>query len=295
MASLRNWVFTWNNPPDHYELPVHPKEKYVVFQIERVSTVHMQGYIELSGTCRLAGMKAWLPDAHFEPRKGSADQARAYCMKEESRIAGPWQRGERASKQGKRSDLDALKEAITAGASRRELLDDYSEVVAKYPRFVTEYTKLVREAAVEKLPTFVARFPWQAGVMEMIAEPPHDRQLLWVYDAVGNHGKTYLAKYLVQEHGAFYCNGGKSVDLTYAYSGEPIVIFDYVRDAKEFVGYGVIEQLKNGILMSTKYESGMKRFPVPHVIILANFRPADGKFSEDRLQIIELNSIGQVI
>jgi len=215
-------------------------------------------------------------------------------MKEESRVSGPWQRGQRTTA-GKRCDLDSVKEAIKAGLTRRELMDEHSEVLAKYPRFVSEYTKLVREAAVEKLPDFVSRFTWQKGVMDMIADPPNDRQILWVYDACGNHGKTYLAKYLVQEHNAFYTNGGKSVDLTYAYAGESIVIFDYVRDAKEFVGYGVIEQLKNGILMSTKYEAGMKRFPVPHVIVLANFRAAEGKFSEDRLVTIELNSVGEII
>ena len=99
----------------------------------------------------------------------------------------------------------------------------------------------------------------------------------------------------VEHKQAFYCNGGKATDLCHAYSGQPICIFDYVRDAKEYVGYGVIEQLKNGILFSPKYESGLKRFDVPHVFVFANFLLEEGKFSGDRVKLFELNSIGQII
>lgn len=297
MARASDWCFTVNNPTFVVsDLPVHPNEAYVVWQLERVTTPHIQGFIQLDIRQRLPGMKKWLPTAHFEVRKGDVEEADKYCRKEDSRIEGPWERGVmKAAAPGKRNDLDAVKEAIRAGKSKLELYEDFSEVCSKYPRFVSEYGKLTREAAVPKLPELVPKFPWQASVLDLLKEEPHDRQILWVHDGIGNHGKTYLAKYLVQEYKAFYTNGGKSVDLAYAYQGEPVVIFDYVRDSKEFVGYGVIEQLKNGILMSTKYESGVKRFPVPHVMVFANFRPEEGKFSGDRLQIVELNSIGQVI
>lgn len=292
----RAWVFTLNTPGFAPEsLPPHPDERYVVWQLEKVAHEHIQGYVELTKQRRLANMKKWLPTAHFESRRGTAEEARAYCKKEESRVAGPWERGEFGFAPGKRSDLDAVKDAIKAGASRRELLDEHTEVLAKYPRFVSEYQKVIREEAVEQLPPLVPKFPWQQKVLDLVAAVPDARHIYWIYDPIGNHGKTYMAKYLVQEHNAFYTNGGKSVDLAYAFSGEPVVVFDYVRDAQEFVGYGVIEQLKNGILMSTKYESGVKRFPVPHVFVFANFRAATGKFSEDRLITIELNSIGQVI
>lgn len=106
---------------------------------------------------------------------------------------------------------------------------------------------------------------------------------------------VFVFRWLVEHKQAFYCNGGKATDLCHAYNGQPICIFDYVRDAKEYVGYGVIEQLKNGILFSPKYESGLKRFDIPHVFIFANFLLEDGKFSADRIKLYELNSIGQII
>jgi len=174
-------------------------------------------------------------------------------------------------------------------------MDEHGDVYARFPRFAVEYAKLVREESVTKISSFSSRFPYQQQLLDLIEAPADPRKIYWVYDGVGNHGKTYLATYLVDQKNAYYTNGGKAVDLTYGYDGQPIVIFDYVRDSAEYVNYGVIEQLKNGILFSPKYESGLKRFNTPHVFVFSNFRPAADKFSVDRLVTIELNSIGVTI
>lgn len=170
-------------------------------------------------------------------------------------------------------------------------MDEHPEILAKYPRFVETLVKYHVEDKAPKILEYTPRYDWQTSIIDMIATTPNDRQILWVYDLVGNFGKTYLSKHLVHKHNAFYCNGGKAADITYAYAGEPIVVFDYVRDAKEFVNYGVIEQLKNGMLFSSKYESGVKSYAVPHVMVFANFAPEADKFSSDRIVLIELDSI----
>jgi len=286
---MRAWCFTHNNftyPAE--ELPVFKHERYVVWQHEKVDTDHIQGYIELTGPQRLSALTKWLPGAHFEIRKGTADQARDYCMEEDTRVAGPWERGTYGGAQGKRSDIDDARDAILAGASRRDVYNMHSEVAAKYPRYVDSMIRYAREDSVDKVLEIVARYPYQQTLLDLVDEEPDSRSVYWVYDSVGNHGKTFLSKYFVDAKGAFYTNGGKSVDLAYAYNGEGIVIFDYVRDSEEYVGYGVIEQLKNGIAMSTKYESITKRFKIPHVIVMANFKPTAGKFSEDRIKLIEI-------
>lgn len=288
---VRNWCFTDNNPDyEPMELPQHPEEKYCSWQLEKgeSGTLHIQGYIELKKQMTLSAMKAWLPGAHFEPRKGTREEARDYTMKDDSRVAGPFERGEFGQEQGKRMDLEAVKLAVAEGKSKREIYDLFPFVAAKHPRFVDQLLAWhVADGAV-KIVDFNPRYTWQQKVLDMLSEAPHERQVLWLYDAVGGKGKTHMSKYLVDARGAFYTNGGKAADVCYAYNGEPIVIFDYMRDYKEFVGYAVIEQIKNGILFSHKYESGMKRFNTPHVICMANFMPDISKLSHDRWCIIEL-------
>lgn len=292
----RAWCFTLNNPDfAACALPYHPKERYVVWQLERgeSGTSHIQGYVELTQKSRLAAMTKWLPGSHFEERRGTAQQAVAYVTKAATRVEGPFHRGEQGGHQGKRTDLKEVQDAIRAGASKLEIYDKFPEVAARYPRYVDDFTKMVNEDKVVRITEFSARYPWQQEVIEIVSAVPCRRTIYWVYDSCGNHGKTYLATYLVDKYDAFYSNGGKAVDLTYAYTGQKVVVFDYVRAAAEFVGYGVIEQLKNGILMSTKYNTCVKRFEIPHVFVFANFVPKDDQFSRDRLITWELNSVGQ--
>ena len=44
-----------------------------------------------------------------------------------------------------------------------------------------------------------------------------------------------------------------------------------------------MENLKNGRLFSSKYNSRLKLFPRPHVVVFANFAEPENAFSADRL------------
>ena len=68
-----------------------------------------------------------------------------------------------------------------------------------------------------------------------------------------------------------------------------IVLLDIPRSAEGYINYGVLEQLKNGLLYSGKYEGGKCLFDDVHVVVFANFMPDRSQFSEDRWNIIELN------
>ena len=63
------------------------------------------------------------------------------------------------------------------------------------------------------------------------------------------------------------------------------MIFDLSRTQEGFFNYSIIENFKNGYLFSPKYESCVKHFDVPHVIIFSNFEPEQAKLSEDRWDI----------
>ena len=95
------------------------------------------------------------------------------------------------------------------------------------------------------------------------------------------------------------CVGGKAADAkciiasVVQKTGEcpPIVIIDIPRCNGGFVSYQAIESIKNGIMVSTKYESGMVRFNKPHLLIFANEPPNMEKLSKDRWVVTELGGI----
>lgn len=284
-------MFTLNNP----ESPIQWDEEDVVYavyqgEVGEEGTPHYQGYVEFRRNMRLTALQRIVPRAHWERRQGSAHQARDYCMKEDTQVEPPLEFGQfsEGGKQGRRLDLEDALQTMKGGAGKDEMYEQHPEVFAKYPRFVDYGLAKAKREAVEKV--FISEFkPWQRVVMDKLEAEPDRRQVIWVVDSVGQRGKTFLALHLVDQCGAFYCNGGKHADITFAYQGERIAIFDYVRDAKEYVGYGVIEQIKNGVLFSPKYESGIKRFAVPHVLVVSNFQPEREKMSSDRWCVINLD------
>ncbi len=113
--------------------------RYIIYQQERgveAEHDHFQGYVEFYRPYGLAGVKSRISvSAHWEPRRASQKQAINYCKKEETRVEGPWEHGAKASP-GERTDIKALREACENGASKRKLLLDHTNSVAKYPRFI---------------------------------------------------------------------------------------------------------------------------------------------------------------
>lgn len=87
----------------------------------------------------------------------------------------------------------------------------------------------------------------------------------------------------------FITRNGKSADIAHAYEGQRLVVFDIPRSQQETLNYGILESLKDGYVFSSKYNSTMKRFPIPHVYVLSNSLPKMGSLSRERLKITVLN------
>lgn len=288
-APAANYCFTYNNYTAETEaqlvewLKANTKYYVVGHEVGEQGTPHLQGYMQLKKKQRMTAIHQQLPvRMHLEPARGSALQNAKYCSK-----AGDFTSAGEPVVKGQRSDLEAFKADVDDGLTYNQALRVHTKVVARYPKFAKEYVALV---AAEKAPKCeIAEFrPWQQAIMDIVAQPPHDRHIHWVFDHDGGKGKTFLAKHLVSVHGAFYSTGGKSTDIIYSYSGQRIVIFDFVRETHDFVNYGAIESIKNGLMSSNKYESCQKFYPPPHVIVFANFQPADGKLSADRIQLMTI-------
>lgn len=143
----RAWCFTLNNPTiDSATLFGHLQyARYAVYQHERgeQDTLHAQGYVEFTRPVRLAALKKMLATAHWEPRMGTREQARAYCMKEDTRVDGPWEHGLFSSGgAGTRTDLQDLKRKIDEGASIEEIADEHFKEFLRHERGIRAYKLL---------------------------------------------------------------------------------------------------------------------------------------------------------
>lgn len=282
----RNYVFTINNPTGLLDCTEWKHCKYCIYQEEvgDNGTHHFQGYAEFTQPIRLRALKNLEPSAHWEIRKGSKAQATAYCSKEETRVGGPYIFGTDKTNQGQRTDLESFRDAIRLGISDNLLITDYLPIMAKYPRLASTIRRANIDSNIES--NILENFkPWQQLCLDIINTTTHPRKIHWWYDEEGNSGKTAIAKHIRSTQSCFYSNGGKHSDITYAYEGEKIVIFDFPRTSQEFVCYSVIETIKNGILTVSKYESRTLTFPVPQVHIFANFEPDKSKLSLDRWDV----------
>lgn len=121
---------------------VAEETRYLIGQIERcpeTKKLHFQGYVYFSNARTASGVKKWLGGYcrkfHVEAAKGSADQNYAYCTKDASRVAGPFESGDRPE-QGKRSDVEGLVQRLKSGASEREICEEFPGYVLRYGRGV---------------------------------------------------------------------------------------------------------------------------------------------------------------
>lgn len=257
---------------------------------------HLQGFVHFKKKLRFGQLKKMLPSAHIEAANGSDKENETYCSKEKVYY-----------KEGIATDVNEQGGSNVAAKIEQIVKEGYTNPI-RYVRkqedktFITtlsQHRVLIQmmiqdkineenEQKLEKLYENVSWKNWQLKLIEEVNAKPDPRKIIWYHDEAGNTGKSFLAGYL-QTKGAVVLTNGKSADLNYIYNGEPIVIFDYTRSMETFVNYGILETFKNGSLCSTKYQGCIKRFPVPHVIVMSNFQPEFNKLSLDRWDVRSFN------
>lgn len=136
--------------------------------------------------------------------------------------------------------------------------------------------------------------PWQQQVKDLCMTEPDDRKIYWYWDEEGDIGKSAFIKYMIVRYKALLCQGGKHSDIINLVfncdmDDTNIVFFDIPRANKGNISYSSLECIKNGMVCNTKYETGVKVFNSPHLIVFANFPPSDtDMLSKDRWVITEL-------
>ncbi len=153
---------------------------------------------------------------------------------------------------------------------------------------------------VPKCPkTIVPDYEWEIELLKKLKEEPDDRTLFWYWSYRGKTGKSQFAKYLCLRHQALIVYGAgrdcmQGVVGFFESTGSypEIIVVDLPRNYNiHRFNYTIIEQLKNGLFFSPKYEGAMCIFDSPHIVIFSNDEPeTDGiKMSVDKWDIVNID------
>lgn len=293
----KNWCFTLNNYNDDDEarlsslVDTEDRVEYIIYGKETAAsgTPHLQGFVVFGQRTRLVMVKAIIgSNPHVEVAR-NVNASVEYCKKE-----GDWvEFGTRSRKQGSRSDLEEFKVAVKGGMlSLTEIREHHSDVYAKYHRFCLEYIddhypkNIIQEHELR---------PWQTSLKTLLEAPADRRKIIFVVDEIGNSGKSWFAHYYTRSVGdeAQVMLPGKKADMAYALKpGLKVLFLDAPRSKQgEFIQYDFLEDLKNGYVFSTKYESRIKSYEPMHVVVNMNESPDRTKLSEDRYRVINIRQL----
>lgn len=228
---------------------------------------------------------------HLSVAIGSSMDNRRYCTKDDTRVLGPWEFGEIPSV-GRPTSKHTLDEAV---AALEEAKYDLDVLARSQPVLFGKFHRQLEAITARCQPKPVVDFSqpreWQSKVVDLIKTQADSRSVNWFVDLEGSQGKTYLSKHLIAEYDAFYCTGGRHLDVCHAYNNQNIIIFDFTREKEDHICYSTIETLKNGLVFSSKYNSTTKVRPHnAHILIFANFEPDQSKLSQDRWRITRLTT-----
>ncbi len=264
----KKWCFTWNNwhlgplvngqPRDerlrnkHLLKEFFKKKKASMYLVgvevgEEKETPHLQGYVEFKERVRFSALKKLSQVIHWEKARGSRQENADYCSK-----SGTW---------------------FSFGPiGPTEHLEDPFENVAMHQ--------------------------WQKDITNICLKQcvPHSREIYWLTDEEGCAGKTSWAKHMCikyqDTHGVLFVSG-KASDMKFAIADmaenqgryPKIIILGIPRARSSLaVSYPGLEELKDGIFFSTKYKSSMVIYNTPHIVVLANSKPLEGRLTSDRIK-----------
>lgn len=138
--------------------------------------------------------------------------------------------------------------------------------------------------------------PWMYKVRSIVEAEPDCRKIHWIWEAVGNRGKTLLSKWLFLNMPNVVILSGKAADMKNAivqyiqtnHVHPRTILINIPRSSAKWVSYAGIEVIKDMLFYSGKYEGGMVCGPNPHVIVMANEPPDRESVSDDQWDVINI-------
>lgn len=264
------WSLTWNCKDgwdetqfqeDHVKVSDMMKKlcSKWVFQLERggqTGRLHYQGYMSVQKKITEGSLAnllhTELEGANVKPCSNEGKMAlKTYAMKSDTKVAGPWSDKVSTQEEEEKKLPDRQNTQFDREKFFRDLLD----------------------------PTRIRAFQRELNNM-CDPEREDDRHIIWVFDHIGNSGKTRWARYRKYYHGSHFLTYGKTADVCNVICQKPdarcyIFNFPRAKPSENTLGdiINVMEQLKDGECSSYKYKGCDKSMNPPHVVVLANYWP----------------------
>lgn len=244
-GSSRSWVFTsFNAEKPSFDADVMV---YQVYQREKCPTTgkdHWQGFVRFKDKIRLTQAKELLKldKVHFEVCR-NPPKAIEYCMKQDTRLDGPFEFGSREKadiRSGSRSDLQDIKKDIESGVSERDIADKHFNSWVRYNRSFRAYRTLLTKPRNFKTKVIVVYGPT-------------------------NCGKSYWAETNFPD--ALWVTRGNSATWFSGYEAHQAVILD------EFYGwlkFDFLLRLLDRYPLRVEHKGGDAEFIARHIIITSN-------------------------
>lgn len=280
----RHFAFTCNNYTDwdqEYIASLDYKHAVIGREVGENGTPHLQGHISFKEKKSLAAVIKLLEGCHVSVARNAAASIE-YCKKDEDFS----EFGSAGVGSGTRTDLLSALDDAKAGMPLRELRATHPSVMCRYSHFVAEY----RADYIKPALPDIQLHDWQVHLDTALRTAPDRRTIHLVIDPIGGAGKSTFCCWLINNLPSVQLfGGGKGADLAYACQEPVVALFDFARSQDEYRPWGMVEQIKNGVVFSSKYNSSTKYFNPPHVVVFTNSDIEPGKLSEDRLNRVWLS------
>jgi len=248
---VRNVCFTWNNPPETAEATLRAWKPmtYCCFGREKgeSETPHLQGYAELRSDHSWDKVHRALPGVHVEARKGTQQQATAYCKKD-----GDWVEWgtPKESAQGKRTDLQKVADLVKSGAPVKRVAEEYPDTFIKFHKGII--------------------------ALKMILIQPRDSPPnVTVLHGATETGKSRKAREICSNAWVWHPQSEKWFD---GYEGQDNVIFEEFRGQLPF---GMLLSLLDRYDCRVQYKGGSCEFRAINICITSPLPPTKWYNPED--------------
>lgn len=259
----------------------------------------------LCKTCNKPFHRADLVSKHQEKCSVSVDDKTCdLCRKSFSKKANLKRHKKICELKQQEDEIIKVSDAYTKKIKRGELLE---KILRKNPNTIEEALNrddkeslnLYQLSCEENVDmNSVNLKPWQEKVIRFI-DNPSERKIYWVIGERGNEGKTFIQKYIHKLFGSRRVLkselNSRKVDIAYALSQESftckdIFLFNLLRS--DFIAsYGILENIKDGYLLSSKYRSKPLKIKTPNtVIVFSNSHPEKTQLSSDRWKVYKIQS-----